>query len=173
MPSQCRCPARRPTTESARYATIRAVYPRRLVRTCAERDGPLPSRPALDSPFTLVVPNVCHDMHDCSVSAGDRWLHGFTPKVLKTSEYRSGTTAIFITGRGGGKRRGESRPTGRHRTLGTTGHSGARQLHALLPLANHRGDAEVAGARAASRSSSMRGSLGLFSPGPRGAGARP
>jgi phospholipase C len=44
-----------------------------------------------------VTPNICHDMHSCPVSAGDRWLSGWLPRLLRTSSYRSGSTAVFIT----------------------------------------------------------------------------
>jgi acid phosphatase len=37
--------------------------------------GTLPS-------FSLVAPNLCHDMHDCSVSVGDRWLRSFVRPLL-------------------------------------------------------------------------------------------
>ena len=42
--------------------------------------------------FSLVVPNLCHDMHDCSVAAGDRWLRGFLPPLLNLAG-----TAVFVT----------------------------------------------------------------------------
>jgi acid phosphatase len=32
--------------------------------------------------FSLVVPDLCHDMHDCSVATGDRWLGGFLKPLL-------------------------------------------------------------------------------------------
>jgi phosphatidylinositol-3-phosphatase len=41
--------------------------------------------------FTLVVPDLCHDMHDCPVRVGD-WLRRFLPPLLKVPE-----TAIFVT----------------------------------------------------------------------------
>ena len=36
-------------------------------------------------------------MHDCSVGTGDTWLSQWVPKLLASPEYRSGTTALFIT----------------------------------------------------------------------------
>jgi hypothetical protein len=33
--------------------------------------------------FSLVVPDLCHDMHDCSVATGDAWLKRFLPPLLK------------------------------------------------------------------------------------------
>ena len=46
--------------------------------------GKLPS-------FSLVVPDLCHDMHDCSVATGDRWLKSFLPPLLKLPG-----TAVFV-----------------------------------------------------------------------------
>jgi hypothetical protein len=41
--------------------------------------------------FSLVVPDLCHDMHDCSVAEGDRWLRGFITPLLAAPD-----TAIFV-----------------------------------------------------------------------------
>lgn len=41
--------------------------------------------------FSLVVPNLCHDMHDCSVATGDAWLKRFLPPLLKLPG-----TAVFV-----------------------------------------------------------------------------
>ena len=46
--------------------------------------------------FSLIVPNACHDMHDCSVAQGDAWLHDFLPRILESAAYRQDGT-IFIT----------------------------------------------------------------------------
>ena len=46
--------------------------------------------------FTSITPNICDDMHDCPVATGDRWLAKWVPRILATSAYRSGTTAVFI-----------------------------------------------------------------------------
>ena len=32
--------------------------------------------------FNLVVPNLCHDMHDCSVAQGDAFLASFIPRII-------------------------------------------------------------------------------------------
>ena len=32
--------------------------------------------------FNLIVPNLCHDMHDCSVADGDAFLAGFIPRIV-------------------------------------------------------------------------------------------
>jgi len=41
--------------------------------------------------FAFVAPDVCHDMHDCSVGSGDVWLHRITPPLL-----RAPRTVVFI-----------------------------------------------------------------------------
>jgi hypothetical protein len=46
--------------------------------------------------FTSITPNLCDDMHDCSVTTGDQWLSTWLPRILATSSYRSGTTAVFV-----------------------------------------------------------------------------
>jgi hypothetical protein len=64
---------------------------------CAAQDMPLANPPDLSARFTFVKPNLCHDMHDCSVANGDAWMAGFLPKVLNSPQYRAGRTALFIT----------------------------------------------------------------------------
>jgi hypothetical protein len=46
--------------------------------------------------YTSITPNICDDMHDCSVAAGDRWLARWVPRILATASYESGTTALFV-----------------------------------------------------------------------------
>jgi len=41
-----------------------------------ERAGQLPR-------FSWITPNLCHDMHDCPVSTGDRFLSGLVPPLLR------------------------------------------------------------------------------------------
>jgi phosphatidylinositol-3-phosphatase len=41
--------------------------------------------------FSLIVPDLCHDMHDCSVATGDAWLRRFLPRLLKVAR-----TAVFV-----------------------------------------------------------------------------
>jgi hypothetical protein len=45
----------------------------------------------------MIVPNLCDDGHDCSTGTADRWLARAVPAILASAEYRSGTTALFIT----------------------------------------------------------------------------
>lgn len=46
--------------------------------------------------FVWITPNVCHDMHDCSVGKGDSWLASFVPTILTSSAWKHGG-ALFIT----------------------------------------------------------------------------
>jgi hypothetical protein len=41
--------------------------------------------------YSLVVPDLCNDMHDCSIATGDHWLHNFITPLLTVKD-----TAIFI-----------------------------------------------------------------------------
>jgi hypothetical protein len=54
------------------------------------RAGTLPA-------FSFVTPNLTHDMHDGTVAQGNAWLESQLPTILKSSEYRSRSTAVFIT----------------------------------------------------------------------------
>jgi phosphatidylinositol-3-phosphatase len=47
--------------------------------------------------FSLVTPNLCNDMHDCSISTGDTWLQSWIPKITSSPNYQAANTAIFIT----------------------------------------------------------------------------
>lgn len=51
--------------------------------------GALPS-------FSLVVPDLCHDAHDCPISTADRWLAGFLPGVLANRQMRSGVVFVVF-----------------------------------------------------------------------------
>ena len=50
----------------------------------AFRPGALPA-------YSFVSPDLCHDMHDCSVSTGDAWLARFVPPLLRVPR-----TAVFV-----------------------------------------------------------------------------
>jgi acid phosphatase len=66
-----------------RSARLRRVVP--LAQLARDRAaGRLPN-------FALVVPDLCHDMHDCSVATGDAWLKRFLPPLLKLQG-----TAVFV-----------------------------------------------------------------------------
>jgi phosphatidylinositol-3-phosphatase len=58
--------------------------------------------------FALVVPNLCHDMHDCPVASGDQWLRETIVPLL--SEPQLAGSVVFVvfdegsTDQGGGGR---------------------------------------------------------------------
>jgi phosphatidylinositol-3-phosphatase len=74
-----------------------AAYYTEIRSACETRDIPLREPPDISHRFTLITPNLCHDMHDCPVSTGDGWLAAFVPMVLNSTQYQTGDTAIFIT----------------------------------------------------------------------------
>jgi hypothetical protein len=47
--------------------------------------------------FSFVAPDLCHDMHSCSVETGDAWLAREVPRIAASAAYRRGTTAIFLS----------------------------------------------------------------------------
>ncbi len=53
---------------------------------------------APETDFSMIVPNACHDMHDCPVSTGDSWLSTWLPEhILNTETWRETNSALFIT----------------------------------------------------------------------------
>jgi hypothetical protein len=93
MPSNC------DKSSSGNYAVRHnpEAYYTNLNGSCSTNDVPLGSTPNISARFTFITPNLCDDMHDCTVATGDTWLKGFVPKLLATSQYTSGTTVIFLT----------------------------------------------------------------------------
>lgn len=83
-----------------------AYYPR-LAREYARRAVPLgsPASGALARDlhqgtlrrFSLVVPNLCDDEHDCPITVGDHWLRTWIPLLLTSPAYKSGQTVLVIT----------------------------------------------------------------------------
>jgi phosphatidylinositol-3-phosphatase len=56
----------------------------------AVRQGRLPNA-------GMVVPNLCHDAHDCSLSGADAWIRSELELVLAGPDWRSGHLAVVIT----------------------------------------------------------------------------
>jgi len=46
--------------------------------------------------YVWITPNMCNDMHDCSIATGDNWLSQQVPAILNSSAYKNGG-ALFIT----------------------------------------------------------------------------
>jgi acid phosphatase len=45
----------------------------------------------------LVIPDLCNDGHDCSLTTADSWLKGWLPKILAGPDFTSGRLAVVIT----------------------------------------------------------------------------
>jgi len=46
--------------------------------------------------YVFITPNMCNDMHDCSIATGDSWLTQQVPAILNSAAYRS-NGVLFIT----------------------------------------------------------------------------
>jgi hypothetical protein len=49
-----------------------------------------------EADFQLIVPNLCHDGHDCPLSTTDAWLAGFVPRILGSAAFAD-AGVLFIT----------------------------------------------------------------------------
>ena len=47
--------------------------------------------------FSFITPNLIDDSHNGTVTQGDTWLSHNLPTILNSSEYKGGSTVIFIT----------------------------------------------------------------------------
>ena len=45
----------------------------------------------------MVIPNLCHDAHDCSLGTADTWFRGWMTKVFQGPDWRSGHLAVVLT----------------------------------------------------------------------------
>jgi len=86
-------------TDGGEYAVRHdpAAYYTNIATQCAVQDVPLLPVPDLSAPFTFITPNLCDDMHDCSVATGDSWLSTEMSRIVATPQYLEGDTAVFIT----------------------------------------------------------------------------
>ncbi len=93
MPSACE------RVTSGLYAARHnpAVYYTNITATCRRNDVPMTSALNLSAAFTMIVPNVCDDMHSCPVAEGDAWLRRVVPLIEKSAQYQSHTMVLFIT----------------------------------------------------------------------------
>jgi hypothetical protein len=46
--------------------------------------------------FSLVIPDICNDMHDCSVAVGDEWLRTFLLPLLKSRTMARGVVFVVF-----------------------------------------------------------------------------
>lgn len=47
--------------------------------------------------FSLVIPDICNDGHDCSAQVADTWLKDWLPVVQAGPDFQSGRLAIVVT----------------------------------------------------------------------------
>ena len=47
--------------------------------------------------FSLVIPDICNDGHDCSAQVADTWLQDWLPVMQAGPDFRSGRLAIVVT----------------------------------------------------------------------------
>jgi phosphatidylinositol-3-phosphatase len=47
--------------------------------------------------YLWITPNVCDDMHDCSVSTGDTWLQNNLPTLFNSPAWTTQNSVLFIT----------------------------------------------------------------------------
>ena len=47
--------------------------------------------------YALIVPNLCNDMHNCSVSTGDNWLKNNLPAILNSPACTSDKCLLILT----------------------------------------------------------------------------
>lgn len=88
------------------YHTVVPYFPA-LAGNCSEMMMPMgtpeagPLHEALTSgnlpSFSFLVPDQCHNMHDCSAVEGDKWLGSWLPRILGSPNYADGRTAVIIT----------------------------------------------------------------------------
>jgi hypothetical protein len=106
----------------------------------------------------MVVPDVCHDAHDCSLSQADSWLRRRVGKVLHGPDFASGRLAVVVTADEDDRRHG-------NRVLTVVAHP---RLHhrvvrrGLTHYALSRSYAEVAGVQPLGHARSARSLLGAF-----------
>ncbi len=93
MPSACD----RVTTTLYAARHNPAVYYTTITGSCERHDVPLTYPLNLSAAFTMIVPNVCDDMHSCPISDGDAWLRRVVPLIVASPQYQSRSLVLFIT----------------------------------------------------------------------------
>jgi acid phosphatase len=78
------------------------TYFRSERRLCRRHDVPLRNlRGDVDSGSLprvgLVVPDACHDGHDCALASADTWLRRHAGRVLRSPDFATGHLAVVVT----------------------------------------------------------------------------
>lgn len=74
-----------------------AVYFTNISSACQRNDVSLTTPLNLAAAFTVIVPNICNDMHSCPVSTGDAWLARYVPLIIASPQYQRHSLVLFIT----------------------------------------------------------------------------
>ena len=45
----------------------------------------------------MVIPNLCHDAHDCSLATADTWFKGWMTRIFASPDWKSGHLAVVLT----------------------------------------------------------------------------
>ena len=98
MPTNC---ALKSTSRYAVKHNPAAYYVGNDDRTACEHDNVSFDQflPDLDNglpAFSLITPDICNDMHDCSVAVGDQWSHDVVSAIMSSETYLAGRTAVFV-----------------------------------------------------------------------------
>jgi hypothetical protein len=91
-------------TNSGKYAPrhVPATYYTNIRSLCKTHVLPYSAVPKLNSKFTMITPNLVHDMHNGTsvtqeIKTGDTYLATFLPKLFATTAYTSGLTEVIVT----------------------------------------------------------------------------
>ncbi len=74
-----------------------AVYYTNIAASCQRNDVPMRLPLNLSAGYTMIVPNICDDMHSCPVAIGDAWLRRIVPLIVQSPQYQSRSLVVFIT----------------------------------------------------------------------------
>jgi phosphatidylinositol-3-phosphatase len=97
MPKGSRRPASK--HDPFMYFTSIAANPARRARVVGFGQFAVDARARRLPTFSLVVPDLCNDMHNCSVATGDRWLkHQIVPWLRSPALARSVVFVVFDEG---------------------------------------------------------------------------
>jgi len=98
MPGNC---AMQP---SGRYAVKHNPWPYFAAERalCRKHDVPVSALgPAVDAGSLpnagMVVPDLCHDAHDCTLATADRWFQGWMTRIQAGPDWKSGRLAVVLT----------------------------------------------------------------------------
>src|SRR5437879_8151936 len=53
--------------------------------------------PSTATNFMWLTPNLCNDMHDCSIAIGDNYLSQVIPRIIQSNIFQTQQAALLIT----------------------------------------------------------------------------